>query len=306
MPQPKVSIIIVNWNGLSVTDECLQSLEKLDYPNFNITLVDNGSSDGSVAFFKKHHPKADVIALKTNTGFTGGNNTGIRKALKEKADYVLLLNNDTIVSEPAFLSKMIEACEANSRIGMACPTIFYDSPADKVWYAGAWLSLWKGWGHYYQVPKHDKIITTGYATGCCLLVQTQTIRDIGLLNDAYFLSVEDVEWSMRAKQNGWETVYIPGVSIIHKDSVSSRSDNKGKFSSTRVYCGFRNSIWFVREYATMFQKVSVWSFRFGFRYLYKITAYLFLGRWQKAQAITRGLKDGLFSDLYSQTIDKLR
>lgn len=292
---PSVAIVIVNWNGRAITDECLRSLQTLSYPNFKIILVDNGSTDGSVSYFREQYPEVEVISLKTNTGFTGGNNVGIQQALSERFDYILLLNNDTIVTEAHFLSVMVDACENDSQTGMACPTIYYDEPKGKVWYAGGWLNLWRGWGHYYQIPNDKKPTETGYTTGCCLLAKADTINDIGLLKEAYFLSVEDVEWSMRARQNGWRTIYIPETSIIHKDSLSSRSKGRGTYSPTRVYYSFRNSIWFVREYATVFQKVLVWPFRISFRYFYRALAYVILGRWDKLQAITRGLKDGITS-----------
>lgn len=292
---PSVAIIIVNWNGLSVTDDCLRSLENLSYPNFKIILVDNGSTDGSVSYFQQQYPEVEMICLKTNTGFTGGNNAGMQKALNDEFDYILLLNNDTIVEDRNFMSEMITECENNSEIGMACPTIYYDEPENKVWYAGGWLSLWRGWGHYHQIPSDKEPTETGYTTGCCLLVKADAINDIGLLKEAYFLSVEDVEWSMRARKNGWKTVYLPGTSIIHKDSLSSRSKGKGTYSPTRVYYSFRNSIWFVREYATVFQKVLVWPFRISFRYFYRAFAYIVLGRWDKLRAISQGLKDGILS-----------
>lgn len=290
---PSVAIIIVNWNGREITDECLCSLQDLEYPDYHIMLVDNGSTDGSADFFEKEYPTVQVLALDSNTGFTGGNNAGIQKALDEGFDYVLLLNNDTIVEDRNFLSEMITECEHNAEIGMACPTIFYDDPPGRVWYSGAWLSLWRGWGHYHQLPDTDKPTETGYTTGCCLLVKAETIRAIGLLNGAYFLTVEDVEWSARAHKHGWKTVYIPGAAINHKDSVSSRSQGEGTYSPLRIYYNSRNSIWFIREYATPFQKNVVWPLRLGLHFLYQASAYALLGRWHKLGAIYRGYKDGV-------------
>lgn len=292
---PSVAIIIVNWNGRDYTHECLQSLRQLAYPNFKIILVDNGSTDGSVSFFRERHQEVEIIAHERNLGFTGGNNAGIRKALKDGYDYVLLLNNDTLITEEDVLSKMITSCEADSKIGMACPTIYYDKPSEKIWYAGATLSLWSGWKHHYTKPETDNVQSVGYTTGCCLLAKAKMIKDIGVLNEAYFLSVEDVEWSARAHKNGWETVYIPGVSIVHKDSISSRSKGEGVFSPTRIFYECRNSLWFIREYANPFQKTVIWPVRFFLYYLYKAFAYILLGRWEKLKAITRGIKEGMLT-----------
>jgi len=127
------------------------------------------------------------------------------------------------------------------------------------------------------------------------LAKKETIHDIGLLNNAYFLSVEDVEWSMRAQKKGWETVYVPRASIIHKDSLTSRSKTKGTYSATRIFYECRNRIWFVREYANVAQKIMVWPGLFLLRYFYKALAYLVLGRWEKLGAISRAMLDGFFT-----------
>lgn len=297
---PSVGIIIVNWNGLSVTDDCLQSLQNLNYDNARVIVVDNGSTDGSTAYFRENYPEITIIELDHNTGFTGGNNAGINYALTHDMDYMLLLNNDTVVSDPDFLTVMVDECVLDPEIGMACPTIFYDEPENNVWYAGGWLSMWRGWGHHYTVPENKEARATGYATGCCLLIRSETVRQIGALNEAYFLSVEDVEWSLRAQQNGWKTVYIPNASIIHKDSVSSGDEGDGKFSPNRIFYEFRNSIWFVRSYASPLQKVLVWPFLFGYRYAYRAGAYGLLGRWEKLKAISEGLYEGIFAKNFGQ------
>src|SRR5699024_4853361 len=123
-----------NWNGREVTDACLESLKHLRYGNYKIILVDNGSSDDSVSFFKEKYPLIQLIDLSQNTGFTGGNNAGIEWAMEQDFEYVLLLNNDTISSDPLFLAKMIEMMEKDEKNGMGCPTIYYHN-SDKVWYA---------------------------------------------------------------------------------------------------------------------------------------------------------------------------
>lgn len=291
-----VAIIIVNWNGLEVTDACLESLKQMQYQNYKIVLVDNGSLDGSVSFFAEKYSQIKLIALPENTGFTGGNNTGMKWALEQGFEYVLLLNNDTIASDPHFISTMVEVMEKDDRNGMACPTIYYHN-SNRIWYAGGKLSLWTGWKHYYKIPNSTQdFFETGYNTGCCLLAKSKMIHKIGLLNTAYFLSVEDVEWSMRAKQDDWNLLYIPGATVQHKDSMSSKSTGKGKYSPTRIYYDWRNSIWFIREYANAVQKYMLYPIHYGGTIIFKVAAYILLRRWVKLKAILKAVRDGCFDD----------
>lgn len=293
---PSVAIIIVNWNGLKLTDACLESLKNINYPYYKIVLVDNASTDGSSSYFKAHYNDVKLITLSKNTGFTGGNNTGMQWALEQGFDYIMLLNNDTVVNDTSFLTKMVEVMKQNENIAIACPTIFYYN-SGKIWYAGGKLSLWSGWKHYHAIPDSSKKkYKTGYVTGCCLLAKSDMIREIGFLNNAYFLSVEDVEWSLRAKNNGWELAYIPDSILLHKDSMSSKSAEKGKYSPTRIYFEWRNSIWFIREYGNPFQKGIVWPLYFGGIILFKMAAYMLLGRSKKLKAIAKAVKDGLTAD----------
>lgn len=292
---PSVAIIIVNWNGLELTEACLASLKKLDYQNFKVVLVDNNSDDGSVSCFKNKYENIHIIALDQNTGFTGGNNAGITWALKNEFDYVLLLNNDTVISDSNFLTTMISALESEEQAGMACPAIYDYNDPDEVWYAGGKCSLWSSWAHNHSLPASQKPQNTGYATGCCLLAKSEMVQEIGLLNSAYFLSVEDVEWSVRAGKAGWGILFVPQASIFHKGSMSSRSDGKGMFSPARIYYEWRNSIWFIREYGNSVQKYVIWPLQFGTSFLYKTAAYLLLRRWKKLKAMKNGIKKGIFT-----------
>src|ERR1039457_4136566 len=121
---PKVFIIVLNWNGLKDTLECLDSVFKLEYPNFEVIVVDNASTDNSVEVIREKFQQVILIENKENLGFTGGNNTGIRHALQLGTDYFWLLNNDTVL-EPDTLSRIVVTADNDSTIGMISPVVHY-------------------------------------------------------------------------------------------------------------------------------------------------------------------------------------
>src|SRR5258708_32678625 len=143
--QPKVSIVILNWNSYEVTRDCFLSLRKLASTNFEVVLVDNGSIDSSAEKLAQEFPETRVIKNDRNLGFTGGNNIGMRDALRRGTDYLLLLNNDTIVA-PNFLRELVQTAERDVTIGMLNPKIYFFEPADRIWYAGGIHKRWWSFG----------------------------------------------------------------------------------------------------------------------------------------------------------------
>ncbi|MFN8489839.1 MAG: glycosyltransferase family 2 protein [Caldilineaceae bacterium] len=293
----KVYIIVLNWNQYKLTADCIRSLLKVDYPNYRVLVVDNGSQDDTVSKLGSEFvDKIDLITNDKNLGFSGGNNVGIRFALAQGANYVMLLNNDTVANDPLFVRKLVDIAENDRHIGMASPSIFYFDDPERVWYAGSALDLWKGWRHYYLVPGDKMAIETGYASGCCVLISAQMIQEIGTLNESYFLTVEDVEWSLRAKHAGWRVVYVPDACLLHKDSISSKAHKgKGVYSPLRVYHEYRNTIWLIREYGNLYQKWLIWPILFGSKLIYQSLGYIIFRRWLKLKALLLALKDGLLA-----------
>jgi len=248
---PKVSIIILNWNGWPDTIECLESLNRLDYSNFEIILIDNGS--------KEKPPLVNVQFLKLsifqvfneeNLGFAGGNNQGINIALERGADYVLLLNNDTTV-EPDFLKKLIAVAEENKNYGILGPVInYYDEP-DKIWFAGGQLNGLKTQGRHIFITPKNNLEKVDYITGCCLLIKKEVIEKIGLLAEEYFLYYEDTDWCQRAQQVGYFCGLVKEAKIFHKQSRSAQ-----EFSYPYIYYHSRNGLMFASRYGV---KILVYS-----------------------------------------------
>ena len=236
---PRVFIIILNWNGYQDTIACINSLQSIAYPNFRIVLVDNGSTDGSEALLRERFPSINLIQTGRNLGFTGGNNVGMRYALDNGADYIVLLNNDTTVDKHV-ITELVTVAESDKTAGMLCSKIyFYDRP-DILWYAGASFYPWLGWGRHrgYNVRdqgQFDSTEETERPTGCALMVSRALCEKIGLLREEYFCYCEDLDWGMRAQKAGYKIMYVPASKVWHK---VSRSTNAG--SATSLYYAVRN------------------------------------------------------------------
>jgi GT2 family glycosyltransferase len=248
MTAPLVCILILNWNGWNDTIECVESCRKLSYPDFRIIIVDNGSVDGSETILRERFPDIELIQTGANIGFAGGNNVGIRYALEKGADYVWLLNNDTIVDAEA-LSALVQVAEGDKTVGMIGSKIVYHDDPNIIWYAGAVLDPQRPYRPYhrglneYDRGQYDEACETGYITGCSLLARKEMVEAVGFLDDDLFLYFEDVDWSARASAGGWKIVYCPGSMVYHKVSLSVG----GAASPALLYYTARNRLYFVRR-----------------------------------------------------------
>jgi len=226
---PSVNIIILNWNGLKNTVECIQSLQRIDYPDFSVMIVDNGSSDGSEARIRDQFPEHTLIINSENIGFSAGNNIGIQRSLKDGAKYVLLLNNDTEVA-PDFLRILVETVEADPRIGAAGPIIYYHEQPQTVWSAGGNLD-WSGRAQMIGLNEIDSGQFAGsyqdvdFVSGCALLVKTTVLERVGMLDERFFNYFEETEWCVRIRRSGYRIVNAPNARIWHKIPLDARESS---------------------------------------------------------------------------------
>ena len=288
---PKVFVIIVNWNGRDDTLECLESLKNNDYPNYEVVIIDNGSKDK----FLISDSEVKIIYNRKNLGFSGGNNVGIKYALKNKADYVLLLNNDTIVSTD-FLSKMVEVAENDNKIGIVGSKIYFPN-SSKIWFAGGkinWLynkGTMKGFNEIdngqYDQPEIQK---TDYITGCCTLIKREVVEKIGLMPEEYFLYYEDTDWSLNAQKYGYKCVFVPKAIVYHKGSKSSVQG-----SNSYIYYHIRNGLIMAQKYAPWYIKPFI-HLDIIWRIKKQILKYIFLPKKRTwAKYILLGIKDFYFN-----------
>lgn len=245
MIYPKVSIIILNWNGKEDTIECLESLKQITYSNYEIILVDNGSTDGSVEVLKKQYPEIEIIENSQNLGYAEGNNVGIRKAIEKNVDYILLLNNDTIVS-PEFLEELVKVAEGNSKIGIVGPKICYYSNPNKIWAIGGKINLFTGsignYGDGQDENKYKGIKVVDYVSGCALLFKSEVVKKVGLLDKEYFLYFEETDWNCRARKMGYISVINCNTQILHKSGTSVK-----KIKDSNYYYFPRNTLLFLEK-----------------------------------------------------------
>ena len=216
---PRVSAVILNSSRCADTLDCLESLERLEYPACSAIVLDNASHDDSVPAIKSRFPKVRIIPLMQNRGYAGNNNIGIEAALAAGADWVLVLNEDTVLA-PDCLTRLVAAGKADGHIGFVGPMVYhYDEPQviqsaggrlDRLWVSSHFGQNETDHGQYNQVREVD------WVTGCSLLARSRMIRHIGLLDERFFYYWEETEWCLRARRNGWRIVHVPQAKVWHK------------------------------------------------------------------------------------------
>jgi GT2 family glycosyltransferase len=219
--QPSIVVIVLNYNSVQDTIECIMSLKRCKYPNLDIMVVDNGSGDGSEIIIRNKYQDVNIVQTGRNLGFCGGNNFGMNIAIKQNPKYILLLNNDTIV-EPNFLEPMVNAMECDEKAAAAGGTICYYPDKQKIWYAGGRFSFWRASSlSNYSGKCVDRIGNLGkqkvtFITGCMMLVRTKVLSSVGLLDENFFMYFEDAEFSLRMIKAGFHLIYVPESRIYHK------------------------------------------------------------------------------------------
>jgi GT2 family glycosyltransferase len=292
---PKVSIIILTTNALNMTKEELLDVAKLEVRGFRAECIvaDNGSTDGTEETLKNYQlPNINYRFIQNgaNLGFAGGNNVGIKDAIRRGADYIVLLNNDVILSKN-LLTALVSFMEKNNKVGLASPKMYFakgyefhkdrykDSELGKVfWYAGGIIDRDNVYSSHRGVDEvdkgqYDKRQETDFANGACVIIRKEVFEKIGFLDDSFFLYWEDADFSERAKRAGFKIYYYPKTAIWHKVSASTG----GSGSPSNDYFLVRNRFYFSMRYSKLRTKLAI------IRDMIKL---LFTGRlWQRKGAI---------------------
>ena len=261
---PKVFIIILHYKNWNDTNECLKSLENLDYDSFEKIVVDND---------------------KENRGFAGGNNIGIKQALEGDAKYILLLNNDTVVDKN-FLKELIKVGESDEKIGILGSTI-YEYKTNKIHFAGGKINWLYTKGKHITVASEQRTMNSDYITGCCLLIKRKVIEKIGLMPEDYFLYFEDADWCLKARKSGFKCVVVSNKGKIwHKVSQGAV-----EASFPYIYYHFRNGLLLSKRNAPLFIKILAYlnSFIVYIKQIIKLVFFPKKRIW--AKAIMLGIRD---------------
>lgn len=289
----KIYVLVLNWNGEKDTIDCLESLAKsakIKDAQVKLVVVDNASKEENFTILDKYLKDKNIHLIKNskNLGFAGGNNVGIKYALKNGADYIMVLNNDTEVA-PNMIHELYKAIKQNKSIAVVAPKIYFakgyeyhdkykKSELGKViWYAGGKID----WNNVYGSNKgvdevdrgqYDNFIETDFATGACSLFRAQYLQKFGDFDERYFAYLEDLEISVRFSKKRLKIMYVPSAHLWHKVSQSSSIG-----SDLNDYYITRNRLLFGMRYATLRTKIAL--FRESLRF------YLSGRKWQKIGVI---------------------
>jgi GT2 family glycosyltransferase len=254
---PTVVAIVLNWNGLEDTLACLESLHRLTYEPLSIVVVDNGSRVSPRARIAATYPRVTVVENPRNLGYAAGNNVGIGRALEAGADYVWVLNNDTVVA-PDALTALVSAAERHPRAAAV---------GGKVLRADDPSTLWATWGRVTWLQslialegqnerdggRFEGERSVPWIPGCSLLMRTAALREIGAFDEAYFAYHEDVEWAARAHEARWELWFTGAARVRH--AIHGSSGGAEHYGGFRKYLSARNSVLYAKQHARVWQMI---------------------------------------------------
>jgi hypothetical protein len=241
---PKISVVIVNYNGIAYLEPCLSSIEKQTYPSFEVILVDNGSSDGSVDLVKGRFPSVRVIVNERNLGFAEANNVGINAS---EGALIATLNNDTEV-DPRWLESLARAMGTHERVGMCASKMLFMWDRTTINSVGICVSRSGAcWDRGMFEPDHGQYEAPEEVFGPCAgaaLYRKSMLDEIGLFDGDFFAYMEDVDLAFRARAAGWKCLYVPGAIVYHVNGGTA-----GYMSDLSIYLGNRNIVWnFVKNF----------------------------------------------------------
>lgn len=284
---PSVAILTINYNSAPYIEGFLASLQAVAYPNYRLVVVDNASSDGSPEEISRLFPQAVLVRNGENLGVSGGHNVGIRYCLEQRFDYILFLNNDTVVSQD-FLDRLVES--ADERTMVAPKTYLYGQPGlldDTVGDFDWWRGVWRGWLYGKpEPPGFERPREVSMASLCCLLVPAAVFGDVGLMDERFFMYYEDFDFVARAKAAGYRLRLNPVAVIHHRKAASSG----GVESPFKVYYASRNRLYLMRKHSSRPRFALFLAYFLATRVGYFVS-YLARGQGRQLRAMLMGIAD---------------
>ncbi len=296
--KPKVSIILLNWNQYALTASCINSLKQCTYPAIEIIVVDQASHDNSVSLLKAQYPEVRLIENVKNTGFTGGNNQGMKIATGE---YFLLLNNDTEV-ESDFLEPLVTAARNKENVGACSPLIRYYSNPEYIQYAGGprEIDLIRGRNTWRCANEHllaTKRINekTSAAHGAAFFIKRSVVEKIGMLDESLFIYYEEYDWSLRIRKAGYSIMFVADSTVFHKESMTLKKDNPFRMRQMS-----RNRLWLSRKHSSRPKYLIAILYVWFCSLPINIIRFALKKKFDLVGAITSGSYDGTFSKIHQR------
>jgi GT2 family glycosyltransferase len=230
--------IVLSWNGREDTERCLDALAKVREPPVRIVCVDNGSTDGSVEAVRDRHPESHLIENGRNLGFAGGCNVGICWALAQGAEWVVLVNNDAVIA-PDAIAGFAAAAEQRPEAGVLAGKLYRADRPDRIWYAGQRFLAWLGYSGRHRGegrrdgPRYQRLSPTDRANGALMAISRAAIERVGMLDEELFAYVEDVDYSLRARDAGFDVLFVPAARAWHRVGASSAAAAHNSYYGTR-------------------------------------------------------------------------
>ncbi len=284
---PSVGMVTVNYNGAAFIGEFADSVRRIAYPNLRLVAVDSGSTDGSADELARLCPEAAIIRSGENLGTARGNNLGIDYCLEQGFDYILFINNDTVADED-FLGKLMQAADPHT---MVVPKILYyfDHPiisthaGDFDWNLGRFRRTYHGQpdGPATSRPRHLHT-----ASFCCLLAPAQLFRDVGHLDESFFMYYEETDFLQSALEQGYDLRYIPEAVIYHRESGSSGG---GWMTPFKHYYATRNRLYLMKKHSRSRLRFALFTLYFWTTRVPQMARYLLRREWSLLRAMTLGI-----------------
>lgn len=289
MELPLVGMVLVNWNLKDTLRETLASCFKIDYPNFKVVLVDNGSHDGSQAMVQKEFPQTHLIANPVGLGYAKATSQGMEWLASQGAKYLFSTSND-VTFDPLILREMVSAIEVDARIGIVGSKVFFFDRPEVIWHAGAHIG-WHGHSYHYgwerrDHPRYDRSRECDFVTGCGYLVRADVAKELGFLKEDLVFYFEDADFCYRARARGYRVIYAPKAHVWHKTSTTL-----GKNRGLQLRYSTRNNLYLLSQHRVG----PAYPFTLLVHLLLvcplKMAFFLALFRWKNAWGIWHGICD---------------
>jgi hypothetical protein len=288
---PLVYCVVVNWNRPHDSADCIHSLIIQKDVQTRVLLVDNGSSDDSVAILKEQFNNIDILTSAQNLWFSGGYNLGIKYALDQGAEYIFIINNDAYVA-PETLSILLKQINENKNVGLVAPIIYYASHPDQIWSSGGNIRriILEYTNQRGEIDKGylPNIMERDFVTGCCFLTTKSVFLSVGFFDDSFKMYYEDADFCLRTRKNNLRIMVIPKAKAWHKVSLSSG----GVDSPIERFWMAKSSILFIKKHSSKWQLLFIipWRTASAIKTIFRLMSN---AQYASLQAYISGIVQGL-------------